>query len=481
MEIPSPKGASLAGDEYQHAYTLVRAMELLKEDRGVVGIGMEVREAGNVDDLVVRRVERPDSYHQIKFVMTQSELLTYGWFMETTPKGKSILQRFYDSFVELTEDGLRPELELITNRGRDGTDPLLPHTDGRDAKLMPRLAEVGPQSAAGKALGEWAAHLGISREGLDEMLGHLSIRSDLASLTTIKDLCRLSLESCGYRGGPDAVLACIGAIRELVIAGEGRRADVGRERWQQIMDGLGLALGEPSASLVVQSIAAHPAAGEATAALDWLNLYEPGARRLKDDSWWMERLWPELQAAADAVRASGRKQVALMGSLRLSTGFAVGTLLPARAGVELVHVAYNESWSTIGDTVAFDIAADEHDIGQGEQLAVGLSTTGDLREEVIAFIRDQGMPVKTFVNITPPGGPGPLALPDPAQARGWAQAAMRAIRKASLDAEQPLHLFQYGPLFGGMLLGSVWNRMPATQLYDDTPPGYTPTFMIEAS
>ena len=44
-----------------------------------------------------------------------------------------------------------------------------------------------------------------------------------------------------------------------------------------------------------------------------------------------------------------------------------------------------------------------------------------------------------------------------------------------------MHLFQYGPLFGAMLLGSVWNRMPETQLYDDASAGYTPTYVIEAS
>jgi SMODS-associated and fused to various effectors sensor domain len=58
---------------------------------------------------------------------------------------------------------------------------------------------------------------------------------------------------------------------------------------------------------------------------------------------------------------------------------------------------------------------------------------------------------------------------------------MRAIRVAAQGHEPPIHLFQYGPLFGAMLLGSAWNRMPATQLYDDAPPEYTPTYLIGAS
>jgi hypothetical protein len=55
---------------------------------------------------------------------------------------------------------------------------------------------------------------------------------------------------------------------------------------------------------------------------------------------------------------------------------------------------------------------------------------------------------------------------------------MRIVRNAAREYADPIHLFQYGPLFGAMLLGSVWNRMPETQLYDDAPPGYTSTYKI---
>lgn len=483
MEIPSPHGAAIAGDEFQHAYTLMHAMDLVKEDRGIVGIGIEVSGAGNVDDLVIRHAAGPASYHQVKFVMTQRELLTYRWFMEIPAGGgKSILKRFHESFVALTNpDGTRPEMTLVTNRGRDGNDPVLGHSDGRDDKLMPRLASIGADSMAGKALAEWAEHLGIDRAELHEMLSHLRIRSDMHSLTTLKDLCRLSLESCGFRGGPEAVAACIGAIRDLVIAGQGRHSDIDRDQWEQIIRGLNLAAGEPSATLVVQVIDPHPGAATATASLDWIDLFQPGARLLKNSTGWMDQLWPELVAAAKTVRASGLSPIALMGSARLSTGFVIGSLLPARAQIELVHDAYGQTWSTSGDLTNVELNLVEHDIGLGDQLAIGLSTTGDLTTDVLAYIQQQDLPIRTFLNVSPAEGAGPQALPDPSHARGWADASMRTIRTAAQGHAPPIHLFQYGPLFGAMLLGSAWNRMPPTQLYDDAPPGYTPTYLIEAS
>jgi SMODS-associated and fused to various effectors sensor domain len=483
MDVPSPKGAALAGDEYQHAHTLVHAMELLKEDRGIVGIGIEVSAAGNVDDLVIRRATGPASYHQVKFVMSQNELLTYTWFIKTSAGGgASILKRFHDSFTALTgASGARPEMALITNRARDGNDPLLGHADGRDDKLMPRLANAGDRSNAGKALAEWAEHLQITRPELDEMLRHLTIRGDLHSLTTIMEMCRLSLESCGLRGGPEAVAACIGAVRTLVIAGQGRHSDIDKQQWQQIIDGLNLAAGTPSATLVVQVIDPHPAAPTATASVDWIDLFQPGARLLKDPAGWTDRLWPELVEAAAALRASALRPVALMGSARLSTGFAIGSLLPGRAGLALEHDAWGQTWSTFGDLAGVTLDQVEHDIGQGDQLAIGLSTTGDLTTEVLAYIRSHHLPIRTFINILPAGGPGPKALPEPSQARGWADATMRAIRTTARDYQPPVHLFQYGPLFGAMLLGSVWNRMPTTQLYDDAAPEYTPTYLIAAT
>jgi hypothetical protein len=483
MHIPSPHAAAVAGDEYQHAYTLMHAMDLLKEDRGIVGIGIEVSAAGNVDDLVIRHATGPARYHQVKFVMTQRELLTYTWFMETPPGGgKSILKRFHDSFIALTDaHGARPEMALVTNRGRDGNDPLLGHADGRDDKLMPRLASVAAGSEAGKALAEWAEHLEIGRDELAEMLNHLRIRPDMHSLTTLKELCRLSLESCGFCGGPEAVMACIGAVRELVVAGQGRHSDIDRKQWGQIIRGLNLATGEPSATLLVQAIDHHLGSSTATASLDWVDLFQPDGRLLKDSTGWMDRLWPDLVAVAETVRNSGVRPIALMGSARLSTGFAVGSLLPARARIDLVHDAYGQTWSTIGDLA--DVAVDEvaHAVGQGDQLAIGLSTTGDLTADVLAYIQQRDLPIRTFINLSPAGGPGSRALPDPAHARGWADATMRTIRAAARGYDSPIHLFQHGPLFGAMLLGSVWNRIPATQLYDDAPPEYTPTYLITAS
>src|SRR6266511_6416261 len=116
--MPSASGARLAGDDYQHLLTWVHALKLLLVDGGVTKIEFEADEAGNVDDLVVHRIDEPTLYHQIKFVTSNLTPLTHEWF--TTPPARSKrspLQRFYESDTRLTAaEGSPPEMALHTNR-----------------------------------------------------------------------------------------------------------------------------------------------------------------------------------------------------------------------------------------------------------------------------------------------------------------------------------------------------------------------------
>src|ERR1700750_2160595 len=130
-EIPSPSGARISGDAYQHLITWQHALQILRSASNVTRIQFEV-EAGNVDDLVVHREGQPNLYRQIKFVMSQKEPLTHEWFT-TTPKGakRAPLKRVHESFRFLAQNGTLPRMALYTNRMRAADDPLLDCLDGR--------------------------------------------------------------------------------------------------------------------------------------------------------------------------------------------------------------------------------------------------------------------------------------------------------------------------------------------------------------
>src|SRR5262249_11859577 len=109
---PSPSGARLGGDDYQHVFTWLHGFKILVADEGVTKIEFEVADLGGVDDLIVHYVNKPPLYNQIKFATTQSEQLDYEWFMRPPSGGKATpLQKFHRNYVKLRDaTGSRPRL-----------------------------------------------------------------------------------------------------------------------------------------------------------------------------------------------------------------------------------------------------------------------------------------------------------------------------------------------------------------------------------
>jgi hypothetical protein len=481
-EIPSPSGARISGDTYQHLITWQHALQILRASSNVTGVGFEV-EAGNVDDLVVHREGEPNLYRQIKFVLSQREPLTHEWFT-TVPRGakKAPLTRFYESYASLTQpDGTPPEMALYTNRMRAAEDALLDCLDGRTNKLVPRLRPAGPGSAAGKVRASWARLLGIAEEELYAFLEHLEIRAGRDSLEELRELCAITMEAVRLRGDQAAVL--LGAAEIARLVSEGCRG-LDAEAMATIVRTLDLAAPEPRATLVIQALKRHAGAEMATAAVDWVDEFvgdEPRARRqLRDPDLWNGRLKAELMEAAAAVRSDSHRTVLIAGDYRLSTGVFAGTELADVAKFRVVVPTRDGEWSSAGEQEPVELASKVTEIGQGGDLGIGLSVTGDLSDDVIDYIREAGLPVERFINLSPSTGTGNQALESPAHARGWARATFDELRSLTRRHDGTVHLFLFAPLGGAVLLGNLWNRMPTTQLYDDLGPGrgYAPTFLL---
>jgi hypothetical protein len=216
-ELASASAARLSGDDYQHLFTLMQAVRLLREDVwGVRRVLMEVDQAGNVDDLIIDYFDEPTLYHQIKFTRLAGEPLEHQWFTDPAGASRSPLQRFYRSFIDLTEDDVHPRMALVTNRTVAPGDPILRHIEGRDGLLTPRLAEVSAASESGKGRAVWAEHLGIPEEKLLELLDHLQIQTGVGSLEQLRDGCAQAMLAAGLRGDVEAVMIGHGAIRELI-------------------------------------------------------------------------------------------------------------------------------------------------------------------------------------------------------------------------------------------------------------------------
>jgi hypothetical protein len=480
---PAPSGARLAGDDYQHAFTLLYALKLLFSNGDVTKVEMEVDGAGNVDDLIVHRSNAPTLYNQIKFVTSQKQPLEHSWFTTPQKKGqKTPLWRFYDSYLRLTlPNGTRPEMALQTNRWPAAGDALLACVGGADGKLFPRLNLKTSGSRAGKIRHEWAEHLDISKDELLDFLEHLAIRAGRDALDELEDKCGLAMRAAGYRHNAAALLAAVGAIRKLIEDG---RRELDADAVRAMCAGLDLDASPPRASLLVQAIASDPWPEAATASVDWVSLFDredaSSRRQLRDPDGWNEKLKPDLIEAIEQIRRSRTTDVHVLGAMRLSTGLLVGQQLCEVAGFSVSINGREGVWSSTSPRQEFALAREAIEVGTGDEMAVAISISQFIKEDVLAYIQEEQLPIAKLLIYSPVGGVSRDAISTPEHGAGAAAAISAALRGDTRRHRGLLHLFISSPLPLAVLVGHLWNRMPQTQLYEDRGAGggYFPSFKL---
>jgi hypothetical protein len=484
LQMPSASGVRLAGDDYQHAYTWLMALRCLIRGSDVSKVEFEVRDAGNVDDVVVHHDGGRSVYHQIKFVVDQRLMLTAEWF--TTPSrtgGASPLQRFYASYLGLGGPDDPPKMVLYTNRASDPSDPLMRYIGGLDGRLVPRAPAAATRSGVADELAAWAQHLKIEEAELLAMLANLHIRAGEQSLRDLEERCQDTMGMLGLKSDDASLLAGVGALRRLIRVG---RVELDASQVRELVRTLDLPVEPPRASLLIQCLSPDPWPEQATASVDWVPLFDGGEararRQLHDPTGWEGRLRPELTTAVDNVSAQGFRRVMVNGTYRLSVAMLAGVLMPRVAGFEVARrQSADAEWWSEGAATPVEFVAVEHDLGEGAEVAVAISVAATIDEDVKQFCVEQLPDVGRVISFTPPSGAGWQAIADDAAARGMATALIAGIRAAGRGVSV-VHLFQAAPSGLSLLLGHAWNRMPEVQLYDDlnNADGYTPTFRIAA-
>lgn len=486
---PAASGARLLGDDYQHLLTWLYAAQLVHRDPQVTRVELEKYGAGNIDDLVVHRRERPALYHQVKFTTQPGQPLTGDWFTKAPGGGSTPLQRFHASYTKLTVDGTAPEMVLHTNRQPAANDPVLECIDGSTELLLPKLALASPRSAAGKSRSGWAAHLGVEEEQLLEMLGSLRIRAAQASINELKEHCRWVMDAVGMSATADCLDKGMLAARRWVQTGV---RDIDGETISRLIEEQQLGSATPRATVLIQAIEHDMWPETATVALDWVDAFtgeHPSERREPaSPEVWMSRFAPELEQAANQVRGEGFSHVRIDGALRLATAIYAGTVFSDVKGFQVAVPGRSGDGTWVGD-ISSDgprstqtVTRTDHELSQGPELAVGLNVSGDLTAAVLKHARAASLPLDLLVVLSVPD-PSRDALEAPVDMLGWAQAVTHELRTLAEDGHPRLHLFLYGPRAAAVLLGNAWNRMPPTQLWDDLGPGrgYTSAFTIAAS
>ena len=108
----------------------------------------------------------------------------------------------------------------------------------------------------------------------------------------------------------------------------------------------------------------------------------------------------------------------------------------------------------------------EHDIGQGEDVAIAVEVATTITTDVQGFLQDHRVPVGRLVVLVSPGGPRDNAVSGSERACALAVGLRDAARRAA-HSHSRVHLFLTTPMGLALLLGHRWNRVAPTIVYED--------------
>ncbi|MFH9658591.1 SAVED domain-containing protein [Streptomyces sp. NPDC017248] len=482
-----PTSVRTTGDYYQWLVAWEACLTLLRETGArshnpVRAVGVELDSVGNLDDVVLLRDVPPNTYKQVKYAVDSSTPVNEEYLTKRSANGgPSILKKIARTWKRLTSDGDSVDLRLVTNRAADPEDHLLAGRDARTGLLMPKAAVGGSRSDRGKARARWAQEAGLTEAELIDLLSVL--RFDLPlDMVWYQGNLRLLMAVTGLRHDQRALDEGTGWVAKMVR--EGRR-ELTLELIEAAVADLGLRAGPARAVLSIATLKPDPMAPDASHVINWVDRFDGDSAYTKRRPL-LPNTWGQLQMDIEAVPGhlpAGTAAVSVTGSIRLAPAFLVGTTFRMVTGTDVAVVQRGQLWST---NDPFDTSlvprVTEHEIGQGDEIAVAIAVAADLTEDVLEYLREQNLPVGKLIVLTPPSGSAKDgSVSDGTTANALAAGMRDHLRRFSRRIRR-MHLFLACPMGLAVLLGNRWNRLCQTIVYEDVKidSGYEPAFTVVA-
>lgn len=460
--------AIVRGDDYHFYFGWLCVSRALK-DPDVVSISVEDPDSGSFDDVVVRRSNGRSEYFQLKSSNSAGSIIDDDWLMtKSSPTARSTLQKLFATWSDLhrTAPGT---FAIVTNKGLDPNHPLLQLKDNQSDTIGPALRKATPMSKPGKALGEWADHVGVTREDLLDFLDAVQWRSE-GGERAVFERCVDAMRAAGLRSDGDAVRLGVDVVRRWVKEGSGPQS---ADEIRRAVASGGLLASTGRLVFAVHALDRRPAPSTEVPNVecDWASLYEgtdTRTRRPLPPVEWEQRIKPGLADATRVLESYGVGHVHVTGSLRLPMWFAVGHYLPEVRRWTLSCDQRGSEWSTTTYSPTDPaIVSNCREVGSGTDLAVGISLTHDLQSDLTAYIDEAGLSVHSLLNLTVPDGAGVESIKSGAHANSWARAARQEIyAQASKLRPAKVLLFMAAPAGVALMLGHHWNMLPRTTVYE---------------
>ncbi|MFJ9680974.1 SAVED domain-containing protein [Streptomyces sp. NPDC101194] len=491
LPAAGPTSVRTTGDYYQWLVAWEACLTLLRETiarshNPVRAVGVELDGVGNLDDVVLLRDAPPNTYKQVKYAVDSTTPVNEEYLTKPSANGgPSILKKIARTWKKLTADGSSADLRLVTNRAADPEDDLVAGRDARTGLLMPKAAVGGARSDRGKARTRWAQEAGLTEAELIDLLSVL--RFDLPlDMVWYQENLRLLMAVTGLRHDQRALEEGAGWVAKMVR--EGRR-ELTLAMIEAAVSDLDLKAGPARAVLSIATLKPDPLASDADHAIDWVDRFDGDSdytkrRPLSPNTW--AQLQEDIEAAPGHL-PPGTTAISVTGSIRLAPAFLVGTTFRMVTGTDLAAVqrgrAGSQLWSTNDPfNTALVPGVIEHEIGQGDEIAVAIAVATDPTEDVLEYLREQNLPIGKLIVLTPPSSTAnDSSVPDSTTANALAVGIRDHLRRSTRRVRR-IHLFLACPMGLAVLLGNRWNRLCQTVVYEDIKvgDGYEAAFTVEA-
>lgn len=494
-------GARLKGDDYQHLYAWQFVLELLMPKKKVRRVTVEDALAGSMDDVTIQHeigTSLPDGFHQLKYHVDQRGVYSTDFLMIPAKPGEtSLLGKFWSSWKLLrSQDSNRPiELYLISNWTWDPKDKLRPLIDGHDNSIKEEFLTATPRTDVGKLRNKWQTALGADDAGFAAFIRSLRLRLGFDCAQELEKRVAERMDNLHLCSDTAALLVATGIVRGWVKAGT---QALSRDDVEQTLQAHNLYLPEDSERCVtvyLTTIKAQKFDIAPDHVIDWRDYFigEPNKRghQLKDPAYWNDVLLPELQALETHVNEETEcRLIRARGLSRLSAWFAFGHCFSEVARYTIEVDQLGNLWRT--DAIAnpnFQVVAASSDRlrdgeildGEGDTVAVGISVTGPVDEDVRAYLSERKEKVASLLLIHPTRDLGRECLQSAGDVVALADGVKELTRMfVKRWKARRLLVFYFGPLSGACFLGHRLNAIcQIVQIMEDQQPGYAPSFMLK--
>jgi hypothetical protein len=496
----------LTGDDYQHLYSWYHVLSLMNARSQVKFVRVEDQDAGSVDDVTVfheagseKGVEMYQFFYQVKYHETQAQQYSTDKLVERSGNGRSLLQKFWDTWKTLraASPGRRIELHLVSNWSwNQDKDKIGECISGQHDRLTESFFDAGPKSDIGKMREKWREHLGAAGDDFREFAKTLHLQLGLGCWRQLKELVSQRMEHLRLKSDDNALAIAASVVRDWIRTKEG---DITIDTLEKALKVRGLYepdSAERCSTVYLDTIGIRMYELRPDYVLDWREYFlgdsNNKSHRVKDSDSWNKKMLPELRTLAEHVRLTTPcRLVRARGLARLSAWFAFGYVFSEVAGYDLEVAQQDERWrSDVEPSEDFKLLSSTEVIpklgtASGDRetaVACGISITGSLDEDVRKHLTSDGSEsVSALLLVRPERELGRDCLRGPHDAVALARGAKNLIREFSKKYNATrLVLFYFGPLSGACFIGHQLNAVcRQVQIMEDQQPGYAPAFLLE--